>query len=108
MIINKGKIVADGTAESLRKQAQSGGYIRIKVVEAKNSDELFSSLLELNSVAKVEPFKEDEKVFNIHGADGEQTQRDVFNLCVKNKWTLLEMTPVETKLEDIFKELTTN
>lgn len=108
LIINKGKIVADGTSESLRKQAQGGGYIRIKIVDAKNSDELFSSLLELNSVTKVEPVKENEKVFNITGADGEQTQRDIFNLCVKNKWTLLEMTMIETKLEDIFKELTTN
>jgi len=108
LIINQGKIVADGTSESLRKQAQGGGYIRIKIADAKNSDELFSSLLELNSVTKVDPVKEDETVFHIHGNEGLQAQKDVFNLCVKNKWTLLEMTPVETKLEDIFKELTTN
>ena len=31
----------------------------------------------------------------------------VFNFCVKNNWVLTELIPVETKLEDIFKELTT-
>jgi len=28
-------------------------------------------------------------------------------MCVKNNWVLTEMTPIETKLEDIFRELTT-
>jgi len=27
---------------------------------------------------------------------------------VKNKWILTELIPTETKLEDIFRELTTN
>jgi len=52
LIINKGKIVADGTSESLRKQAQGGGFTKIKIEGEKNSDKIFSSLLELESVFK--------------------------------------------------------
>jgi len=52
LIINKGKIVADGTSESLRKQAQVGGFTKIKIEGEKNSDKIFSSLLELESVFK--------------------------------------------------------
>lgn len=58
--------------------------------------------------SKVDPLKDDKFIFNITGSNGIQTQRDIFKLCVKKKWALLEMTPVETKLEDIFKELITN
>lgn len=108
LITNKGKIVADGTSESLRKQAQGGGFIRIKIDGEEDTDKLFSSLMDLETVSKVDPSKEDKYVFNVTGGDGLNTQKEVFNLCVKKKWTLLEMTPVETKLEDIFKELTTN
>ena len=50
----------------------------------------------------------DEKgVFILQGM-GENINREVFSLAVKNKWVLLEMTTQETKLEDIFKKLTTN
>jgi len=108
LIINKGKIVADGTSETLRKQAQGGGFIKIKIDGEENSDKLFSALMDLSSVTKVDTTKEDKFIFNVSGGEGLQTQKDIFNLCVKKKWTLLEMTPVETKLEDIFKELTTN
>ncbi len=108
LIINKGKIVADGTSESLRRQARSGGFIKVKIESEENSDKLFSSLMDLSTITKVDPVKENNNVFHVSGSEGLQTQKDIFNLCVKNKWTLLEMTPVETKLEDIFKELTTN
>ena len=108
LIINKGKIVADGTSESLRKQAQGGGFIKIKIDGEQDTDKLFSSLMDLETVSKVDPSKEDKYVFNVTGGDGLTTQKEIFKLCVKKKWTLLEMTPVETKLEDIFKELTTN
>jgi len=57
LIINKGKIVADGTSESLRKQAQGGGFTKIKIEGEKNSDKIFSSLLELESVFKSWPIK---------------------------------------------------
>jgi len=32
----------------------------------------------------------------------------IFRTAVKNKWIITELIPVETKLEDIFRDLTLN
>jgi ABC-2 type transport system ATP-binding protein len=35
-------------------------------------------------------------------------KKDIFNLCVEKGWIMTEMTPIERKLEDIFRQLTLN
>ena len=45
--------------------------------------------------------------FDIH-FKADEVKREIFNLCVDKHWVLTEMTPFETKLEDIFRELTMN
>jgi ABC-2 type transport system ATP-binding protein len=45
--------------------------------------------------------------FDIHCTD-KNVKREIFRLCVEHKWVLTEMTPFETKLEDIFRDLTMN
>jgi ABC-2 type transport system ATP-binding protein len=45
--------------------------------------------------------------FEIHCTD-KNVKREIFRLCVENNWILTEMTPFETKLEDIFRDLTIN
>jgi ABC-2 type transport system ATP-binding protein len=105
-IINKGKLVADGTAETLRKQAQGTDILRVKIEDG-NSDEIFRSLQSLRSVLTVDFSNRRLSQFNIH-AKSDDAKRDIFRLCVEKKWVLTEMTPFETKLEDIFRELTMN
>ena len=46
--------------------------------------------------------------FELQSKPGTSSRRDVFNLCVEKGWVLTEMTPTETKLEDVFRELTMN
>jgi ABC-2 type transport system ATP-binding protein len=36
------------------------------------------------------------------------SNESVFKMCVEKGWILTEMIPFETKLEDIFRELTMN
>ena len=98
-IINKGKIVADGTAESLRNQAQGSKILK--------SDLIFKSIAALRSVSMVEFADRHLNRFNIHCTDI-NVKREIFRLCVENNWVLTEMTPFETKLEDIFRDLTMN
>jgi len=38
----------------------------------------------------------------------EEVRREIFRLCVQKNWVLTEITPFDTKLEDIFRELTMN
>jgi ABC-2 type transport system ATP-binding protein len=35
-----------------------------------------------------------------------ESRKAIFDLCVKQKWYLLEMTGIETRLEDVFRDLT--
>jgi ABC-2 type transport system ATP-binding protein len=105
-IINKGKIVADGTAESLRNQAQGSNILKVKIEDGK-PDLVLKSIASLPSVSQVEFADRHLNRFNIHCSDI-NVKRGIFRLCVENNWVLTEMTPFETKLEDIFRDLTMN
>jgi len=108
LIINKGKIVADGTPETLRKQAQGNEVLRVQIADSNNRDNVISSLQSLETVNLVDPVINTNDSYVIQSKEGASSRRALFNLCVQQKWVLTEMTPIETKLEDIFRELTTD
>ncbi len=106
-IINKGKIVADGTAETLRKQARGQEILKIRIEDGQ-PDVIFRALQQLPPVKLVDFSDRGKNAFSVECQPGTSAKRDIFNLCVTNKWVLTELTPFETKLEDIFRDLTTN
>lgn len=108
LIINDGKIVADGTSESLRKQAQGQEVLRVGISEANDKDNVISALQALDTVGMVDPVENGGFTFVINSKDDRSSRKSVFEMCVKNNWILSELTPIETKLEDIFRDLTTN
>ena len=108
LIINKGKIVADGTSEMLRKQAHGEEVLQIEISDAPNPDQVFAALQGLDTVAMVDKNSDQHFKFIINSKSNHSSKKPIFNMCVKNNWTLTELTPIETKLEDIFRELTTN
>jgi gliding motility-associated transport system ATP-binding protein len=105
-IINKGKFVADGTAETLRKQAMGSDILRVRIEDG-DPNRIFKSLQALDSVTMVDFADRQLNRFNIH-CKSENAKRQIFRLCVDNNWVLTELTVFETKLEDIFRELTMN
>jgi ABC-2 type transport system ATP-binding protein len=107
LIINRGKIVADGTADMLRKTAQGQEVLKVQIGEIENRDSVAEALRNLDSIALVDFDKESKNRFIVNSKQEKSSRKDIFNMCVKNKWVLTEMTPIETKLEDIFRELTT-
>lgn len=107
LIINKGKIVADGTAATLRKQAQGQQVLRIKIDNA-DTTACAERLRGLSSIAVVEVLDINNNRFEIQSNPETSSNADIFNLCVQNNWILSEMIPYETKLEDIFRDLTVN
>jgi len=44
----------------------------------------------------------------VQSKSGASSRREIFQLCVQKGWILGELTPIETRLEDIFRNLTTN
>jgi len=107
LIINKGKIVADGTAETLGKQIQGQELLYVKIEDGEPND-IYKALQDLPGTALVD-FKDRQKnKFEVQSKPDMSSKRDIFRLCVNSGWMLTEMIPVETKLEDIFRELTMN
>ncbi|MFQ5448383.1 MAG: gliding motility-associated ABC transporter ATP-binding subunit GldA, partial [Saprospiraceae bacterium] len=107
LIINKGKIVADGTAATLRKQAQGQQVLHVRIEEGE-LNAIYEKLSSLPTVVMVDILDKEAQRFEIQSAPDVSSNRDIFNLCVKNKWPLTEMVPFETRLEDIFHDLTVN
>ena len=106
LIINKGKIVADGTSDDLRKLSQGKELLKITIEEA-DKNTVVPAIQALDSVDMVDPKAKDNS-YEIQSKKEASSRRAIFDLCVKNGWVLTEMTPVETKLEDIFRDLTLN
>ena len=104
LIINRGRIVADGTSETLRSQADDQELLTVHI-EALN-EELQKSLLGLGSVEKVSAIEDKPGFYSIQSKPNMESRKAIFDLCVKKKWYLLEMTGIETRLEDVFRDLT--
>jgi ABC-2 type transport system ATP-binding protein len=107
LIINKGKIVADGTAENLRKQATGQEILKVRIEDA-SADEIAHELRKLKTVDLVQWVDKSLNRFEIQSQSGTSSKREIFALCVQKNWVLSELIPVETRLEDIFRNLTVN
>jgi ABC-2 type transport system ATP-binding protein len=107
LIINKGRIVADGTAQHLRKQAQGREVLRV-AIEGGTNEDILEQLEKIDTVAQVDPVAGREDLFEVQSRDGLSSKRKIFSMCVSKKWYLTELSPVETRLEDVFRELTMN
>jgi ABC-2 type transport system ATP-binding protein len=105
MIINKGRIVADGSANELRKRAQ-GKEVLHACIEDAEPELVFAALKELPTVEMVDFIKDKRNYFEIQSLTQRSSRREVFQLCRDKNWFLTELTPLETKLEDVFRELT--
>ena len=107
LIISKGKIVADGTPEELRKRTHDREILKITVEEGE-VNEIFKTLQSLPGVDSVDILSKSPASFEVQGLAGQSSRKAIFRLCAGKGWVLTEMTGIETKLEDIFRELTTN
>lgn len=107
LIINKGKIVADGTAATLRQQAQGKQVLQVRIEEGEPSS-VMAALMRIPGIEEVRQLNAASPVFVVHGQSEQKNNAAVFQACVQHNWVLTEMTPMETKLEDIFRDLTMN
>ena len=108
IIINKGKIVADGTPEELQAKSKGQSLITLEVKNNCDKNTLSGSLKEIRNVNKVEFVKDtgDSFVFNIYGDKGSDLREVISNKVTQQKATVLSMQAKQSSLEDIFRELT--
>lgn len=104
LIINRGKIVADGTAESLKRQA-SGKILYRVIIEGSGHHQL-ATLLPDGKGMEVLSSDPTAGIFEIECAPDIDFPVELFQICQTNQWVIRELTPTETSLEDIFRGLT--
>lgn len=106
IIINKGEIVANGTSDELMTSFMGNVLLTMEVKGAK-ADAVKHIQASLPNVKFISS-KKDKSTFTIQYEyeKGKDSREDIFKYAVKNKWSILRMTPKTTDLEDIFRNLT--
>jgi ABC-2 type transport system ATP-binding protein len=116
VIISGGKLVADGTPDSLRAQEHGGRY---KVTVHANGaafrnpevsqEAIRKSLASVGGVSTCElvPGEDGAFTFGIGSATNDDLRPHLFRTVVENRWTLLELHRESASLEDVFRHLTT-
>lgn len=107
LIINKGKIAADGTSQNLRGQAKGKDIIQVTIEDGRK-DEVLTALKSIPYVISVEQILGKDSGYELHVEKMGTPKRDVFKMCVDKGWIITEMTTFEARLEDIFHDLTIN
>lgn len=108
IIVNKGKIVADGSPEELKAKSKGQSMVSLEVRNNCDKNALSSALRNCRGVTKVELVKEtgDSFVFNVFGDKGVDLREIISNKAMEQKAALLSMQAKQSSLEDIFRELT--
>ncbi|MCK9325093.1 MAG: ATP-binding cassette domain-containing protein, partial [Bacteroidales bacterium] len=81
LIINKGKIVADGTPDNLRKKAQGQEMLKL-TIEGGTKDAIVKALDGISTVDWVNPLSGSDNRFEIQSHANQSSRREVFNNCV--------------------------
>lgn len=103
LIINKGKIVADGTAESLISAEKGKIVIDIEV------EKIVSGLVEkIKMISGVKEVKIVGNKLAVEANTENDIRKDVSSIIVKEGAGLLELVQKRADLEDVFIELTKN
>lgn len=106
LIINNGKIVANGSPESLADRAKGGEVVDITIrgsaeeIEAKLQDLDFVN--EFNRMDTVDGLLS----YRITSDKGKNAAEELFQFVVQNGWSLTELRQESVSLEDVFLELT--
>jgi ABC-2 type transport system ATP-binding protein len=111
IIINEGKIVADGSPEQLQQQFHGGEGLTVEL-KTKSADPLAEILPGLRALAhatNVTLLSHEGPLsrFELNVDRGQDVRESLFHLAVSEGWVVLEMHRRVTTLEEVFHKLTT-
>ena len=105
MIIDRGRIVAQGTPESLRESWVGNPVLRLCFKGAPaDAPEM---LIQIPGVTGLRPGEGGDGSFALEHSPGSDPREEIFHEAVRRGWVLLEMVRERATLEDIFVRLTT-
>lgn len=104
-IIDGGRIVAEGTSESLQAQWLGHNVLRVRLKDAPADAQ--EGLASLPGVVSVTVPADEPGRYAVECEGTADLREPVFHLAVERGWVLLELTQAKASLEDIFVRLTT-
>lgn len=106
VIINKGKIVADGSTEELQSQSREKTSFHIDLIAKENQIPKLAENVDDITILSIE--KKDDKTFRIkiEFHSSQDKRADIYNFIKTTDWILLEMYRESVSLESVFQELT--
>jgi gliding motility-associated transport system ATP-binding protein len=102
LIINRGKIVADGAVESLVGQASAGVRINVEL----SGSQVEQRLASLEGVRSVEPHDSTNGRVKLTVTAADDVRPRIFELAKSAGWVLYELHQEAGSLEDLFRQLT--
>ena len=105
LIINKGKVVANGTTAELQRISNKNKALKISIFGAEDVD-VCNQLALIPEINNITPLGNHQ--FNILCKCSTEIEKLIFNLCCQKQWYIKEMTPIVTSLEEIFHKVTQN
>ncbi len=112
LIINEGKLVADGSPERLQQEFQGAESVTVELKTGARDplQELSPKLRRLEHVHDVTLISQTDGLsrFELHADKGNDIREALFRLAVVENWVLLELHRRVTSLEEIFHKLTTS
>ncbi len=105
VIINKGKVVADGSADSLKASLVEERILHLRLKNAV-PEEVKTTFDSLDGVVS-HSINEDAGELAVEVKGSEDMREMIYSTIKKSDWSLLEMVQEKQSLENIFRELTT-
>ena len=108
IIIDRGRIVANGTPEELKGRASGAGTIVLRAAD-RGAAALRPFLDKLEGCSAVEALEEQPAVLRLRPKDASAAAAlaaRVHELAVREKWKLVELRIEEGRLDDVFRSIT--
>ena len=106
VIINEGKIVADGSTEELQSAFQNKTKLILELIAPENEISEVSDNIQETSILSVSPLNETTFKVEIEYDSANDKRAEIFDYIKSKEWTLLEMHRENISLEAVFRNLT--
>ena len=106
VIINEGKIVADGSTEELQSAFQNKTKLILELIAPKNEIIEISDNINETSILSISPLNKTTFKVEIEFDSANDIRTEIFNFIKSKDWILLEMHRENISLEVVFRNLT--
>ncbi len=101
LIINRGRIIAEGAPATLRQQLQPGAHLYVEI-DGTSGENIKDLLIRIEGVETIQP---QGNGFSLRVKPGYDIRSDIAQRIIETGYRLLELRPVAMTLEDMFLDI---